>query len=408
MTTQHYDVVVGGAGIVGAALALSLARLDHQPPLSVALVEPKAIDQTALDDVPGSDHHFDARVVALNESSRRVLEQLGVWEQVTTARVCPYTNMQVRDSEGTGSIEFHSADIGQANLGHIVENSLLLNSLLSEIEHQSNIELLCPDQIQTVAKLDDNQHSLGLNNSTITTSLLVAADGSYSTLRQICDFSTRQWDYGHQAIVATLRGEKSHDYTARQWFMQTGPLAFLPMQSQSGDSQYVSIVWSQAEQRSEQLMAMSDEEFCRELALASEHVMGQLELVSRRYAYPLRQCHAQDYVQAGIALIGDAAHTIHPLAGQGVNLGLADVRVLGEELESCLSKGLDIGSVDILRRYQRRRKPENLAVMATMEGFKRLFERDEPALRLLRNVGMNRLDALGPVKNALIKRAMGL
>jgi 2-octaprenylphenol hydroxylase len=402
MLDQHFDVVIGGAGIVGAALAYSLSRLSIERPLSIALVEPKQVDpSTAVE-------QFDARVLALNESSRLLLDQLGIWRDLTGERICPYTHMEVRDSEGTGFIEFTCAEIQQENLGHIVEHSLVLNGLLAAIGGQANIELFCPDQIIAISRSDDNYQALQLANKTISTSLLIAADGSNSKLRTMCEFASRGWDYGHTAIVATLKGEKSHNYGAWQWFMPTGPLAFLPLQSSAGDNRYVSIVWSQSVDRSEALMAMGENEFCQALGLASEHCMGKVQLVSQRHSHPLHQCHAVDYVKPGVALIGDAAHTIHPLAGQGVNLGLQDVTVLTGELERALGRGLDIGDEAVLQRYQRRRKSENLAVMAMMEGFKRLFERDELPLRVLRNFGMNQFNNLAPLKNLLIKQAMGL
>ena len=405
--TEHYDVVVGGAGIVGAALALSLAKCRVMKPLRIALVDPKNVDLNQAGG-QGDNPGFDSRVVALNESSRQLLQKLGVWEQIKNARACPYRCMQVRDNQGTGFIEFDCAEIQQDNLGHIVENALVRNSLLEAINEQKNIDLFCPDQITSVSRPDDDQLLLQLDKELVSASLLVAADGSRSKLRDICDFQVREWDYGHNAIVATLRGELSHQFTAWQWFAPSGPLAFLPLQTSAGDSHYVSIVWSQLTEQSDELMAMTEADFCRALAVASEHCMGDLELVSPRYSHPLQQRHALDYVQSRIALIGDAAHTIHPLAGQGVNLGLSDVKVLTEELVDWADKGRDLGAEQVLRRYQRRRKPENLAVMALMEGFKRLFERDELPVRILRNLGMNQLDALAPLKNQLIKQAMGL
>lgn len=420
MTEQHYDVVVGGAGIVGASLALALAQLNEHQALHVALVEPREAESKPVGASDG-DPAFDSRVVALNEASRQLFIKLGVWGQIVATRACAYTRMQVRDSEGTGFIAFDSADIQQENLGYIVENSVVLNALREAIDKQPNIDLFCPDQINSLSRSQsaiqtrqttetgkDRHLVLGLENQTLLTTLLVIADGAQSKLRDICGFKTRQWDYGQSAIVATLRGESSHHHVALQWFTQDGPLAFLPLQSKDGDSCYVSIVWSQRHERSDELMAMSEEDFCRALSRGSETYMGNLELVSLRQSFPLRQCHAIDYVQARVALIGDAAHAIHPLAGQGVNLGLSDVSVLSEELQKCLDKGLDIGAPAILQRYQRRRKPENLAVMAAMEGFKRLFEREELPLRFLRNLGMSRLNALGPLKNKLIKQAMGL
>ncbi|HAD08670.1 MAG TPA: 2-octaprenyl-3-methyl-6-methoxy-1,4-benzoquinol hydroxylase [Porticoccaceae bacterium] len=411
-----YDVVVAGAGIVGASLALSLARLSPDKPLRIALVEarepPPAQVYEGDEEAP-----FDTRVVALSEASRLLLEEFGVWETIKAARACPYTCMEVHDADGTGTVSFDAEAIDQADLGHIVENSLILQTLYTAIVDQQNIELLCPETVTAVNQGSADAGEIRTNNEllqlqlqghTVLTRLLVAADGSRSALRDFCGFETRSWDYGQQAIVATLRCEHSHVGKAWQWFAPQGPLAFLPLQNHDGDSHYISIVWSQQHQRAEQLMALSDQAFCRELGLASESCLGALELVTSRRSYPLTQSHVIDYVKPRIALVGDAAHTIHPLAGQGVNLGLNDVRVLSEELGNCYAQGRDIGSTDVLRRYQRRRKPENLAAMAGMEGLKRLFERDELPFRLLRNWGMKQVDGLGPVKNQLIKRAMGI
>ncbi len=409
MASPDYDVVVGGAGIVGATLALALARLSgggavgaEGRSLKIALIEPKKTIHAPAGDA------FDSRVVALTEASRLLLDALGVWPSISAVRVCPYTRMYVRDGEGSGCVEFDSADVQQPNLGHIIENSLVQHSLMAAVERQTNIDLRSPDTIRSLSRPGSDSISLALDATTVTASLLVIADGAQSRLRDLCGFEVREWGYGHQAIVATVRCEKGHQYAARQWFSAAGPLAFLPLQTRAGDSHEVSIVWSQVTERSEQLMALTDEAFGQELTTASERELGSIEQVSRRFSFPLRQCHAVDYVQPRVALIGDAAHTIHPLAGLGVNLGLSDVSVLSDELQRSMDKGVDVGAQPALQRYQRRRKPENLAVMAAMEGFKRLFESDEAALRLLRNLGMNRFNRLAPLKNLFIRQAMGL
>lgn len=414
--SADYDVVVAGAGIVGASLALSLSRLSPDKPLRIALVEAREMAPAQVYD-GDKELPFDARVVALNEASRLLLDELGLWETIRAARACPYTRMEVRDSDGTGVIRFDAAAIHRADLGHIIENSLILQTLNEAIDARQNIELLCPETVVAVSGDSTGTGEAGSNSGglrlqlqrqKISTRLLIAADGSRSALREHCGFETRSWDYGHHAIVAALRCERSHGGKAWQWFTAQGPLAFLPLQSHDGDSHYIAIVWSQQHRRAEQLMALPDPEFCRELAMASENGLGVLELLTSRQNYPLTQRHGTDYVKPRIALVGDAAHTIHPLAGQGVNLGLSDVRVLTEELGSWRGRGLDIGSIDVLRRYQRRRKPENLAAMAAMEALKRLFERNELPLRLLRNWGMKQMDGLGPVKNQLIRQAMGI
>ena len=237
--------------------------------------------------------------------------------------------------------------------------------------------------------------------------LLVAADGANSAIRQHFKFATKEWDYGHQAIVTTITTERSHQQIARQRFMPKGPLALLPLSDQ-GDLHQCSIVWSQETEEADELMALDDRQFCQRLSEASEYGFGQVVDVEQRYAIPLRQRHAIDYAIHRVVLLGDAAHSIHPLAGQGVNLGFADVEVLADELNRALTRGIDVGDLSVLRRYQRRRKPDNLATMAAMEGFKRLFAADQLPIRLLRNLGMSTLNQQSAIKNAMIKRAMGI
>lgn len=414
---QHYDIIVVGAGLVGAAFALRMARIftdnasNNSKPAKIALLEARPIPPV----VNPSATTFDPQVVALTEGSRQWLDALDVWQRCE-ARACPYRRMQVRDGEGTGCIEFDAAEVQRANLGHIVENSLLRASLLSAIAEQDNIDLYCPAPVESLRRDGETITVNLLNGEQLASSLVVAADGANSPTREQMGFELRTWGYEHTAITATIKTEKSHGFTARQWFTPSGPLAFLPLRSSAEESpaqardqaHYVSIVWSQTCEQAERLMALDKAEFCRELTIISEGALGTIESVSERLQFPLTQRHGVDYVQAGIALIGDAAHTLHPLAGQGVNLGFSDARVLAEELERALEQGSDLGGLQTLKRYQRRRKPDNLAMMATMEGFKRLFERDELPVRLLRNIGMSGLNRLAPLKNSLIRQAMGL
>ena len=237
--------------------------------------------------------------------------------------------------------------------------------------------------------------------------LLVAADGALSRVREMLDFRTREWDYGHRAIVTTVQVERPHRETAWQRFLPSGPLAFLPLPGASG-RHYCSIVWSLREELVDDLLALDEPAFCAALGAAFEHRLGAVQACSARFAFPLRQRHAVDYIQPGVALVADAAHTIHPLAGQGINLGLQDVAVLAEEVSAGLARGSSPGQLDVLRRYQRRRKGENLAMMAAMDGFKRLFEQEALPLRWLRNVGMRGVGQLKPLKQQLMRHAMGV
>ncbi len=412
---RHYDLIVVGAGLVGAAFALSMARIftdntrdnSKDKPGKIALLEARPISSP----VTPSATTFDPQVVALTEVSRQWLDTLDVW-QACADRACPYERMVVRDGEGTGCIEFDAAEVQRANLGHIVENSLLRASLLSAIDEQNNIDLYCPTAVESLRR-DGKTIVVNLPNGEQLTSLLVvAADGANSPVREQMGFELRTWGYEHTAITATVKTEKPHGFAARQWFAPSGPLAFLPLRASAEDSpteaHYISIVWSQTPGQAERLMALDEAGFCSELTMTSEGVLGAVESVSERLQFPLTQRHGVDYVQPGIALIGDAAHTIHPLAGQGVNLGFSDARVLVEELARALEQESGLGGLQALKRYQRRRKPDNLAMMATMEGFKRLFEREELPVRLLRNIGMSGLNRLAPLKNSLIRQAMGL
>lgn len=407
---DRFDILIAGAGLVGAATAALLARSPQGRSLQIGLLEAKPFSG------PAPAGEFDPRVVALTEASRLILADIGAWSAIAATRCCPYRLMSVRDSEGTGLVEFDCADLHRPDLGHIVENSIVVRVLLEVIAQLDNVELICPAvvrDIKNTATGDGDGRPGGVrialdNGESLQTALLVAADGANSRIRDNCRFRLRNWDYGHSAIVATIRTAEHHGFCARQWFMPTGPLAFLPLRSSDGDCHYLSIVWSQQQSEAERLLALDDLQFCQALSRASEHCLGSVLQVSRRFCLPLLQRHAVDYVQPGVALVGDAAHTIHPLAGQGVNLGMQDAKVLVEELCRGLERGLPAGDISVLQRYQRRRKPENLAMMAAMESFKRLFEQRAPALTLLRNAALSRVNRLGAVKTLLVRQAMGI
>ena len=237
--------------------------------------------------------------------------------------------------------------------------------------------------------------------------LLVAADGALSRVRDLAGFRTREWDYGQRAIVCTVETGLPHQATAWQRFLNTGPLAFLPLPGFEG-RHYCSIVWSAEPDLADALAALSDREFCDAAGEALESRLGAVLDCSPRASFPLRQRHAVEYTRPGIALVGDAAHTIHPLAGQGINLGLQDVIALSEELTAGMARGEAPGSPVLLARYQRRRKGENLLMMAAMDGFKSLFGSRQLPLRWLRNQGLKWVDRSGPIKHQLMRHAMGV
>lgn len=401
---EERDILIVGGGLVGAALALALAPGTG----SVTLLEgqTKAQLRRRLSKVASVDD-LEPRVSAISPASQALLTRLGAWQRLPAARCCPYQHMRVWDAEGTGEIHFDAAELHVPALGHIVENALLVRAL-HEALAETPVDLRYAAEVAAWHREGDGSVVELADGSRLRCGLVVGADGARSRLRQWAGLPIREWDYGQTAIVANIRTEDSHANTAWQRFNLTGPLAFLPMAVESGDQHYISIVWSQDQDRADQLLALEGSDFIRALGEAIEWRLGKVESLSRRFAFPLRQCHAKDYVAPGVALLGDAAHSIHPLAGQGVNLGFADVAALSDELLRAGQRGLYAGNLGVLQRYQRRRKGDNLAMMAAMEGFKRLFAQPDPAVRWLRNTGMRWLDRQGALKNRIAAQAMGL
>lgn len=409
LAAQRFDIAIIGAGIAGSALATALSGRG----LSIALVEAQSLVPPELP-LARSLQDFDPRVSAITPRSRALLEELGAWDAIDAYRHCPYRHMTVWDAEGTGGIEFDCADVDAPALGHIVENRAIVNALLARISTCPDITAFGEARLQGC---DRTEHTADARTPTVRVELeggaalevdlLVAADGALSRVRDMMGFRTREWDYGHRAIVTTVQVERSHQATCWQRFLRSGPLAFLPLPGAEG-THYCSIVWSLREELVDDLLQLPDTAFCAELERALESRLGPVLACARRFAFPLRQRHAIDYVQPGVALVADAAHTIHPLAGQGINLGLQDVAVLAQELLAGYGSGVNPGELQLLRRYQRRRKGENLLMMAAMDGFKALFEQDALPLRWLRNAGLRGVSQAGPLKQQLIRRAMGV
>lgn len=397
---EHFDVVVVGAGMAGLALAGGLAGTR----LSIAVLDnafPDAPSQFA----PG----FDLRVSALTHASENLLRHLGAWKTMEQLRISPYQHMKVWDGDGTGSIEFCADDAGVTHLGHLAENRVTTWGLWQALQAQPNITFIA----EGMQQLDTTGSSprLTLNSGRqLVAALVVGADGARSRVREQAGLAVRAWPYQQKAIVTTLRCQRPHQNTAWQVFTPSGPLALLPLREHNAqaDSHICSIVWSQNDAQADRLLALSEADFCAALAQAFEHRLGAVTLLDRRVVFPLRQQHATHYVTPGVALIGDAAHTIHPLAGQGINLGFMDAATLAEVLSDGLEQGLPVDEYSLLRRYQRRRQGANLTMMAAMETFKRLFGPSAWALHLLRNWGMAQVDRHTLVKQQVVERALGL
>ncbi|SIQ64558.1 2-octaprenyl-3-methyl-6-methoxy-1,4-benzoquinol hydroxylase [Aquipseudomonas alcaligenes] len=392
------DLIIVGAGMVGSALALAL---EHSG-LEILVVDGGPLSVRPF----AAEGPFEPRVSALSAASQRILERLGVWDGIAARRVSPYRDMRVWDGSGTGSVHFSAGSVHAEVLGHIVENRAVQDALLDRL-HDSQIGLLGSARLEQLRRSGDGWLLTLADGRELRAPLLVAADGANSAVRRLAGCATREWDYLHHAIVTSVRCERPHQATAWQRFTDDGPLAFLPLARQ-GDEHWCSIVWSTVPAEAERLMALDDEAFRHELGKAFEWRLGQVTAVDPRICIPLRQRHAKRYVESGLALIGDAAHSIHPLAGQGVNLGFLDAAVLAEVLLHALQRGEQPNDVRVLSRYERRRMPHNLAMMAAMEGFERLFQADPLPLRLLRNSGLNWVDELPDAKALFVRRALGL
>jgi 2-polyprenylphenol 6-hydroxylase len=395
------DVVILGAGLVGSALASALKSC----PVSVILIDHQGDFPTY------TDANADPRVVAISPASETFLSQLGAWQNLNPARLCAYQGMEVWDGEGYGHIEFSAAEVHRNHLGHIIENSHLLSALRHTFNPQT--ELRTPLSLSAWEQRDGHNYLLLSDGASLTTPLVIGADGAQSRLREIAAIPTKTQVYQHTApqhtaIVTRIRCAKRHGFIARQRFSQHGPLAFLPLQLRLDDpGEYCSIVWSLDEPIAEQIMQLNDQDFCARLTQASEACLGEVLWAEPRQAFPLIQRHAQSYGLPGLALVGDAAHSIHPLAGQGVNLGFYDVKTLAEEIQRAQQRQIPLNHPSIVQRYQRQRQWHNLSTMTIMDGFKRLFGSTSPLALVARNRGLDWVNAQAPLKRLIVQAATG-
>ncbi len=392
---SHYEAVVIGGGPVGAALALALGRAG----MRLALVE--AGDPPHWNDAAPPE----CRVSALNKTSERFLDTLSAWDRIRACRAHPFRSIRAWDAAGAGEIGFDSAELGLSCLGHIVEHSVLRVALWAglatcptvEIYHRRRVACLRADagDTSTSVTLDDG--------NTLSANWVAGADGVESPVRRLAGIDAAESDYGQHAVVATVTTEHPHRDRALQRFLSTGPVALLPLGGNTA-----SIVWSTTPHQARYLIDVPPEVFCTELGAAYAHALGAVTQVGARAAFPLRRSHARSYVRGRVALLGDAAHTLHPLAGLGMNLGLKDAAELAMRVLSACARGRDPGRAATLAGYQRARRGENLLMQAAMEGFHSLFAANMPLLVRLRNGGLDGVDRSGGVKRALMRYMVGV
>lgn len=386
------DVAVVGGGMVGATAALALARAGF----STALLEARAPTAWNVSD------EVDLRVVGLAPSSLALLDDLGVWTSICDARAGPYAHMHVWDAESGAAIDFDAASEGHDLLGHIVENNLVQWTLWQALE-AAGVRRLCPAEVKGFEAREDRIQLELADGETLAAGLLVAADGAASPLRQLAGIGTRGHDYAQRAVVAHVRTERPHQNTAWQRFLSSGPLALLPLAD--GRS---SLVWSLPEAEAQRVLALDDQAFLDELGFASDFRLGRIISTTPRAAFPLKLQLAERYQADRFVLLGDAAHTVHPLAGQGVNLGFRDVTELRDTLVAARAAGRDIGAAHVLRRYARRRRSADTLDALGFDALARIYAWQSPTLIAARGLGVRLLDHLAPLKRRIIEHAAGL
>lgn len=399
-----YDIIINGGGMVGLAMAASLAESD----LKILLIEKQNLLELLPDDLLKEqtieNQDFDVRVSAISPGNREFLSKLNAWQNIPTQRQTNYQKMKVWDGDGTGKIEFSAAEIAQPDLGVIVENRLLQAALLKTIQAYGNIQCCFGSELQQLETFEDYITLQLSDGSEVSSQLLIGADGANSLVREILSIESKQTPYSQVAFVANVTTELPHQNTAWQRFTPFGPVAFLPLVNEH----LCSVVWSLDQDKANSIEQLSGDEFAAKLQQAFESRLGQVKAVSRHFGFPLIKRHSQSYLADRVALVGDAAHTIHPLAGQGVNLGFQDVACLSKLIMSLQTQQRDFGLKQNLRPFERERKTENLIMQNAMSGFKHLFANQTMPVTLLRNFAMSTLNNLPMAKEMIIKKAMGI
>ena len=381
--------------MVGAAVACSLGGSS----LKVAVIE------SSPPQVFSPDQPHDLRVSALSIASKNILETVGAWGGVVNRRLCPFRRMRVWET--AGDTEFCSDDINYPELGYIVENRVTQLALLERLQDFENIELICPATINKInysAEKQSEHSEVELGNGRILAAkVLVAADGGQSRVRQTVGLGVTSWDYKQHALVIYIETDYGQQDITWQRFVPSGPQAFLPL-----TGHYGSIVWYNSPDEVNRLKALSNADLMHELVAAFPDCLGKVNAILGTASFPLKRQHAQEYVKPGVVLVGDAAHMINPLAGQGVNIGLLDAAALGEVLVEAHKQGLELGDLSVLKRYEKLRRNENLKMMTVMDVFYRVFSNQVLPVKFLRNLGLGLAERISPAKNKVMRSAMGL
>lgn len=393
---QHIEteVVVIGAGIVGMTQALLLARAG----IKCVLLEKNAAVITEQQETD------DPRVLALTLASYRIFKELAVWDRINPESYGSFRKMHVWEEQGNAAVTFDSAEICAPTLGFIMPQQSLTEILWQVVENTSNIsvhtdvtvnDLVLDEEIKIIQLADGNE---------LHCKLVVGADGGRSRIRELAGIPVSQHDYQQTAITCLVETALAHEQVARQKFLHTGPLAFLPLKQDNLSC----VVWSANDARAETLMQLDDGQFRAELELVSNYELGAVQACSKRLSFPLHRSHAQKYCLPGLVLVGDAAHSVHPLAGQGANLGLLDVAVLTEVIVQAQQSGRNMYTLKNLRKYERWRKSDNTVMMLVMDGLKQLYASQQSPVSDVRNLGVRIFNSMHVMKNLVMHQASGL
>lgn len=389
---HHADVLIIGGGMVGAALACALGRSGFE----VHVVEAQAPEPFA------QEQPLDLRVSAVSLASQALLEAVDAWRHVLDMRAVPFRRMRVWDREGPGETTFDSRDIGEPALGHIVENRLLQLALWRAAEGLETVRWHCPARLDALDIREDGVFARLSDGSGVRAQLVVGADGAHSRLRELAHIGLTSWDYDVEALVATVRTAAPQQDITWQRFTPSGPQALLPL-----PGPHASLVWYTAPDEVARLKALDDESFVEELLRAFPSELGGIDALLERGSFRLTRRHAQQYCKPRLVLAGDAAHTIHPLAGQGVNLGFMDVAALAEVVIKARDANEDIGALHVLQRYERWRRGENLLMQTAMDVFHHAFKPARGPLPWLRGLALRAANDLPSLRRLLTRRATG-
>lgn len=394
--THDSDVLIAGGGLNGPALALALAQAG----LRVSVVDPAPLRLRA-------EEAFDGRAYALALASQKLLGAIGVWPALA-GQAQPMNDVKAFDGRaGEGPapffLHFDSRELDQRPVGYMLEDRFLYRAFLAAMENMPQITVI-PETSVISQEIDAGCVRVGLSSGRVlTTRLLVGADGRRSGVAERAGIGREGWGYGQTALVAAIAHEKPHDGIAYQFFMPNGPLAILPLPGNRS-----SIVWSETDANAAVLSALPDEDFLALLRPRFGDFLGQITLAGPRFSYPLNLTLAKAYAAPRVALVGDAAHGVHPIAGQGLNLGLRDVAALAEVVIEAARRGEDIGAIDVLERYQRWRRFDSVSLALGMDAVNKLFSNDNPLLRAGRDLGLGLVQSIGPLRRGFMRQAAGL